>query len=97
MVSLNHSRPKFPLGRVCATPGALAVIKQSGQTAWEFLQRHAVGDCSDVRTDDAQANEDRLTDGARLLSCYQTHNGTTIWIITNANRSTTMLLLPEEY
>jgi len=97
MVLINRTKPKFPLGRILATPGALAALEASGQTPQEFLHRHATGDWGDVPADDAQANEDGLAGGARLMSRYQTRRGTTIWIITEADRSATTLLLPEEY
>jgi len=97
MVSRNHTKPKFAMGRIVATPGALAAIEQSGQTPDDFLHRHVMGDWGDVPTQDAQANEDSLADGTRLLSSYRTSRGTKIWIITEADRSATTLLLPEEY
>jgi len=97
MVFLNHTKPEFSLGRLVATPGALAAIEQSGQTPDDFLHRHAAGDWGEVPTEDARANEDALATGARLLSSYRTSRGTRIWIITEADRSATTLLLPEEY
>ena len=97
MVALNSPTLKFSLGRVLATPAALAAIEAGGQTPQMFLRRHASGDWGQLSAEDAQANEDGLASGARLLSCYQTTNGVRIWIITEADRSATTLLLPKEY
>ena len=89
--------PKFPLGEVVFTPGAFRALVKSGQDAWEFLNRHASGDWGDVDEEDRRENERSLTDGCRLLSAYTLSTGTKIWIITEADRSSTCILLPEEY
>jgi hypothetical protein len=52
---------------------------------------------SDVWTEDAQSNELALKDGSRLLSAYTLTGGEKIWVITEADRSSTTVLLPEEY
>ena len=93
---------KFPLGRLLATPGALAALEEAGQTPLEFIARHARGDWGDVCADDKQANEDALVDGSRLLSSYKTSNGEKLWIITeaqddNGQRAATTCLLASEY
>jgi hypothetical protein len=87
----------FPLGRVCATPGAMAALKESGEKPLDFLARHARGDWGELDTDDWNSNDDSLTQGFRLLSAYRTKSGTSLWVITEADRSLTTLLLPEEY
>ncbi len=63
----------------------------------EFLQRHAAGDWGEVDAHDKAENEYSLQQGFRLLSAYRLADGTKIWIITEADRSATTLLLPEEY
>ncbi|NLS97504.1 MAG: hypothetical protein GXX96_35640 [Planctomycetaceae bacterium] len=93
---------KFPLGRLLATPGALATLEEAGQTPLEFIARHARGDWGDVCADDKQANEDALVDGSRLLSSYKTSNGEKLWIITEAQddngcRAASTILRPDEY
>lgn len=88
---------KFPLGQCVATPGALKALEESNESAIPFLRRHAAGDWGDVCADDAQANEDALKLGARLLSSYRTTKGTRLWVITEADREVTTVLLPEEY
>jgi len=88
---------RFPLGQLVATPGALEVLQKSGQSPVDFLDRHAKGDWGDVCDEDRQANEDALDHGTRLLSAYRTQRGKRLWIITEADRSATTVLLPEEY
>jgi len=97
-----NGKPKFSLGRLLATPGALAVLEEAGQTPIDFISRHMRGDWGDVCADDKQANEDALVDGSRLLSSYKTSNGEKLWLITeaqddNGQRAATTILLPEEY
>ena len=87
---------KFEMGTVVATPGALAAIREAGQSPADFLSRHARCDWGDVDEHDKEANEIALHDG-RLLSSYQTLKGEKIWIITEADRSSTCLLLPSDY
>jgi len=94
--------PKFNLGRLLATPGALSALEQSGQSPSEFLSRHAVGDWGDLCDDDKQANDNALVDGSRLLSAYRTTKGIKLWIITEAaddegHRAATTTLLPRDY
>jgi hypothetical protein len=88
---------RFPLGRVLATPGALEALEKAGQQPQEFLDRHAKGDWGEVDSHDAKENEISLQRGFRLLSSYTTVAGDKLWIITEADRSATTLLLPEEY
>jgi hypothetical protein len=88
---------KFGLGSVVATPRALAAIREAGQSPTDFLQRHARGDWGELDGHDIKQNEIGLHDGGRLLSAYQTNKGETIWVITEADRSSTCLLLPSEY
>jgi hypothetical protein len=85
------------LGQVVATPGVLAALRDSGHDATDFLQRHAKGDWGDIEGCDVKSNEIGLREGDRIVSSYQTRRGETIWIITEADRSSTCLLLPSEY
>jgi len=93
----TESRLRFALGQVVATPGALAALLQAGQTPFEFLERHVVGDWGELEPQDVQANEDALQRGGRLLSRYRTRQGVVVWLITEWDRSATTLLLPMEY
>jgi hypothetical protein len=88
---------RFPLGRLLATPGALQALEKAGQQPQEFLDRHSKGDWGELDSHDIRENEFSLGRGLRLLSSYTTAAGDKLWIITEADRSTTTLLLPEEY
>ena len=91
------SSARFPLGRLLATPGALHALEKAGQQLQEFLNRHSEGDWGELDSHDIQENEFSLEQGLRLLSSYTTAAGDKLWIITEADRSATTLLLPEEY
>ena len=86
----------FPLGRIVATPGALDVLDRGAVNAAELLQRHQSGDWGNVPPEDAEENELSIVNGNRILSSYSVGEDR-IWIITEADRSSTTLLLPEEY
>jgi len=90
-------QPAFELGQIVATPGALAALKKAGQQPGEFLTRHVNREWGDVPDEDRRENEYSLEHGFRLLSAYKTNAGDRLWIITEADRSVTTLLLPEEY
>ena len=93
-----HSSPTlFPLGRVVATPGALTLLERRESSTSELLELHHRGIWGEVSEDDARANEEALHGGARIFSVYQFSPSERIWIITEADRSATTLLLPEEY
>ena len=102
---MNNSEPKviqnqpqlFPLGQIVATPGALEALESSLQTPAEFLRRHAMGDWGDLSADDIAENEFSIKNGFRLLSSYVTATGQRLWVITEAQRDLTTLLLPDEY
>lgn len=90
--------PKFPLGQVVATPGALELLGRAGVNPASLLSRHVRGDWGLVGREDAQANEHALRTGARLLSVYEVGEPPErVWIITEADRSSTCLLRPDEY
>ncbi|RYD49584.1 MAG: hypothetical protein EOP83_24970 [Verrucomicrobiaceae bacterium] len=87
-------QPRFPLGNTYATPGALAL----NVDLTKYLRRHHYGDWGEELCDeDKEANEHALKDGTRLLSCYRTPAGDRLYIITEWDRSSTTILLPEEY
>jgi hypothetical protein len=87
----------FPLGQLGATPGALQVMQESGQTPDFFLRRHVTGDWGEVDPEDWRRNDEALQDGSRILSAYRTLKGEALWVITEADRSVTTLLMPHEY
>jgi len=86
---------KFLLGQTVITRGANDELDQSDVLM--ALQRHTSGDWGDLGDEDKQANEDALKTGARLFSAYHSSKGTKFWIITEADRSATTILLPSEY
>lgn len=88
---------KFQLGEVLATPGALEAIQESEESPYPYLDRHLSGDWGEVCKEDKRLNDIALADGARLLSAYTLRSGTRLWILTEADRSATTLLLPDEY
>ncbi len=88
---------KFNPGQVALTPGCKKVLEQAGQVPLEFLKRHVGGDWGDMSENDKQDNEKSLKDGGRLMSVYHTTTKVKLYCITEADRSITTLLLPEEY
>jgi hypothetical protein len=86
----------LPLGRVLATPGALETILGAGGDPFAYVARHASGDWGDLCAFDRPQNEVALREGHRVLSSYHTTAGR-VWVITEADRSATTILLPEEY
>jgi hypothetical protein len=90
-------KAKFALGQCVSTPGALAALNKNGQLPLEFIARHQSGDWGTVNANDKQANEDALKEGARILSAYLLKDNQKIWVITESDRSSTCILLPDEY
>ncbi len=86
----------FP-GVILVTPGALAAFQTTGEDLELFLTRHLRGDWGDLDAHDRKVNEDALRRGYRLLSAYRLHDGIRIWVITEADRSATTILLSSEY
>lgn len=90
-------RARFELGRTVATPGALRAVEAANDEMIQYLVRHHTGDWGDLCDEDQRANEGALQHGGRILSAYHLKDNTRIWIITEADRSVTTVLLPEEY
>jgi hypothetical protein len=97
MTGMNRLLPRFSLGRTVATPGALRALEQANQNPFEFLARHQAGEWGELCEEDKRENEFSTQNGLRILSAYRTRNNTKIWVITEADRSATTLLLPHEY
>lgn len=94
------SRPTIQLfspGRMLATPSALALLEKSNKSPMEFLSRHLRGDWGDLDQEDKAENELSLKQGLRLMSNYRVTEAEALWVITEADRSVTTLLLPSEY
>jgi len=94
---MNRLLPRFPLGRLVATPGALRALEEANQSPFEFLERHQAGDWGELCEEDKRENEFSVHNGFRILSSYRTRNDAKIWVITEADRSVTTLLRPHEY
>ena len=86
---------RVPLGQTVATPAALGAVSQPDIVA--ALRRHAAGDWGEIDAHDRAANDDALKSGERILSVYRSGTGTTFWVITEADRSATAVLLPDDY
>ena len=90
-------QPRFELGQVVGTPGALEALQQAGQDPLALLARHVVGDWGELDDEDKAENEFSVANNLRLLSAYTLPTGVKIWLITEADRSVSTFLLPEEY
>lgn len=94
--SINQDKPLFALGRTVATPGALEAMEQLGISSLALLSRHQRGDWGNLDEEDKATNDSALKAGRRVLSAYR-FDKVTLWVITEADRSATTILLPEEY
>ena len=90
-------QPRFHLGDVVATPGAIEALERAEQSPTEFLRRHVTGDWGDLCQEDITQNEQAVWDDYRILSSYKSSAGEKLWVITEHDRSVTTLLLPSEY
>jgi hypothetical protein len=97
--SVGFPRPLFPLGSVRQTVGAHELLERTQAAAEELLFRHVIGDFGNLDAEDLAHNRAAVKGGTRILSSYWLlqNNDLRIWIITEADRSGTTLLLPEEY
>lgn len=93
--TINQQPRKFPLGMLVQTPGSRDVLDVRDVRI--ALARHERCDWGDCCPDDIAANNDALNTGGRLLSAYTDRMGIWLWIITEADRSATTVLLPDEY
>ncbi len=94
---MSTGRKTFPLGQVVATPGALDAFATAEEEYVPYLMRHAGGDWGELDPEDAEANDEAHETGGRLFSAYKLKEGTKVWIITEGDRSSTCILLPDEY
>jgi hypothetical protein len=96
-ITKTENKVLFDLGQTFMTMGAREALEESNQTASEFLERHLSGDWGIVCEDDKNENELSVKESFRILSAYKTEKGEKLWIITEANRVSTTILLPCEY
>lgn len=96
-------KPLFNLGNMYATPGAREALEANDTTGVELIHRHVTGDWGDLSEGDQHLNdlaiehEGDLEQMSRVFSAYNMPDGSRIWIITEADRSSTTLLRPHEY
>jgi hypothetical protein len=92
---MTTSDTQFPLGQILITPNAQATLHP--QDIFSALARHARGDWGDCDPEDADHNTRSVKDGTRIFSVYHDRQNTKFWIITEAGRHATTILLPEDY
>ena len=95
--SQSNTTPLFTLGHLVATRASLEALAGVNEDPLRFLARHAIGDWGEIDDEDRRENERSLANGCRLLSAYTLRDGTRIWVLTEADRSSTTILLPGEY
>ncbi len=92
----KQAEPLFEMGRTVATPGALSTMQNLNINPSTLLSRHIYGDWQEMDVEDQESNRDSLTNGSRIFSAYS-FDDVKFWVITEADRSSTTILLPEEY
>ncbi len=96
-MNTTSKNPLFALGQVVATPGALELLESAGKAPSHFISKHQSGDWGDDLCEESkELNDKSIQDGSRLISAYTVGNDK-IWVISEADRSSTTLLLPSEY
>jgi hypothetical protein len=90
-------KPLFRPGQLVGTPGAIKALQDAEQDPLELLYRHVTGDWGNLDEEDKKENEFSVGHGFRILSAYVLETGVRVWMITEADRSATTILLPEEY
>ncbi len=91
------AKPLFNLGQISFTPAALEVLAQGKANAFQLLLRHSTGDWGELSAHDRRENEIAVKEGYRVWSSYPLQGGGKIWVITEADRSSTTFLLPDDY
>jgi hypothetical protein len=96
-VAPEQAGPRFPLGNLFITPGAFAELATSGERAEEFVARHARLERGELSEEDHRENLFSVDKPLRVFSAFKTRDGVKLWVITEADRSATTILLPDEY
>lgn len=94
---MSGKQPLFDLGMLYSTPGASVALEKAHTDLQTVVARHVTGDWSEMAETDQQANRRAVREGRRVFSAYRLSSGVKLWIITDADRSETTLLLPDEY
>lgn len=92
---MKTQRNIFRLGQTVITPNAMESLHPDDVLG--AVRRHAAGDWGDCCPEDWEANDQALKDRSRLFSVYHDRAGTKFWVITEADRSATTILLPSDY
>ena len=92
-----HEFLPLELGKVCMTPAAKRALMEANMHPWPLILRHQNGDWGDLEAADKATNNDAARNGLRVMSSYPIRSGLTVWIITEADRSVTTVLLPSDY
>jgi hypothetical protein len=87
----------FELGKISITEGAEHALRETNQTAEEFLRRHRSGDWGEISEETRLKNTEALEDGQRIESVFHTSNGEKILVVTEADRALTSIMRPEEF
>jgi hypothetical protein len=95
--STTLSPVRFQLGRLFMTPGAIAALEESSQSPQEFITRHVRLEQGELCYEDHKENLFSVDKSLRIFSAYKTAKGVKIWVVTEADRSATTILKPEEY
>lgn len=93
----TNKKPLFELGIEISTPGAIEELRKARVSFGEILKRHTHGDWGDLCKEDKEQNELALKEGGRILSAYTLPTGGKLWVITEADRSATTIIKPDEY
>ncbi len=96
-VETTHVLVRFSLGQIVATQGSLDALEEAGQSPQEFISRHARLEQDELVDEDHRENLFSANKSLRIFSAFKTSKGVKLWIITEADRSSTTILLPEEY
>ena len=94
---IDRTQKLFPLGQIVATPGAIEALTEAETPPASLLIQHVCGDFGEIDAEDWQTNLDAIQEDARILSAYSLKTGEKLWIITEADRSSTCILRPDEY
>jgi hypothetical protein len=87
----------FPLGRLLHTPGAIEALEEAAQSPQDFINRHARLEQGELCDEDHKENLFSVNKPLRIFSAFKTATGEKLWVITEADRSATTILKPEEY
>lgn len=97
MINEDTYNARVRLGAIVATPAALRLMFMNGTDPYQLLSRHATGDWTEMDLEDQETNKQAAANGLRVFSAYLVNLTERVWIITEADRSSTTILLPSEY